>query len=527
MGTKENKSTKIILTVLISLLVLVIAVTAFVLVSGKMKADNYTAAIKEAEKYLAENNYEQAIIQYRNAIAIDPKQEDAYLALADIYLEQENISKARAVLKKGYDVTGSKKLKRRLSLIENQTLETKVAEAAEEAAEEIDLSTASQDIAWDTSFVQKIINYTFDDYKNEFGQVVSAETDEEGYLEIRHEKLNAICYYRNTSDNNEIVDGTKKLPYASAMPEKITLDSLSMLFRNFEGGVSLTRMQLLLGERVEPKLQNELSYIESQEENLIVRFGTDSAGNIVSPSAWNELVLPLANKKKAEDNTMEGVVVDAVTGKGVVNAELTFELKNSSGQDVKETTDSRGAFRAELEAGEYEITVKASGYISETFTFTVEKGRSYSGVQFVISPELSGEARIVLEWNAEPRDLDSHLTGSTDSGKDIHVFFGNKKESSGSSVIAELDLDDTDGYGPETTTIHDLNGVYTFTVKDFTGSGRMAQNGATVKIYLPGQSPVVVELDNASTSVDNIWTVCRIDHGQLEVVNTAGTNSGF
>lgn len=517
METKETKSTKIILAVLAGLLVLVIAVVSFVLVSGKMKENHYEASIKEAEKYLAENNYEQAIVEYQNAISIDPDKDDAYLALADIYVEQENVSKARSILKKGYKVTGSVRLQRRLNLLEKQTLTGKT----EEDTEEIDLAAASQNIAWDTSFLQKIVNYTFDDYKNEFGRVVSTKMDDEGYLEVRHDKLDAVCYYKNTSDNKKIVDNSKKVPYATAMPAKITLDSLGILFRNFEGGASLARMQMLFGERIKPKTLEGTSYIESKEEDLIARLGTDSEGNIISPNSWNELLLPLANEKKNTDGTLEGVVVDAVSGKGVAGAALTFEPKDSSHQTITETTDSRGAFRVELEADDYEITVEASGYIAEVFTFTIEKNKSYSGEQFVISPELSGEARIVLEWNAEPTDLDSYLDGSTDSGENFRIYYGSKKAYAGDSVVAELDLDDTDGYGPETTTIHDLDGVYTFTVVDFTGSGTMAEKGATVKIYLPGQAPVAVQLD-AGSGVDNVWSVCEIDHGKLEVLNRAG-----
>lgn len=522
MESKENRRTKIVLIILTSLLVLVIAVVAFVLVSGKMKESKYTATIEEAQKYLAENNYEQAIVEYKNAISIDPDKEEPYLALADIYIEQENISKARSILKKGYEMTESARIQRKLNVLETQTLAGKTGEGAEE----IDLATASQNIAWDTSFIQKIINYTFEDYKNEFGQVVSADMDDDGYLEVRHDKLDAICYYKNTSDNKEIVDNSKKIPFASGMPAKITLDSLGILFRNFDGGASLNRMQMLFGERVEPKTLEGTIYIENKEEDLIARIGTDSEGNIISPNSWNELILPLANEKKTSEGTLEGVVVDAVTGKGVTNATLTFKPKSSSHQTVTENTDSKGAFRAELEADNYEITIQATGYIKEVFTFTVEKGKSYSGEQFVISPELSGEARIVLEWNAQPTDLDSHLEGQTDGGSNISISYANKKASSGGSTIAELDLDDRDGYGPETTTIYDLNGVYTFSVVDFLHTGTMAQNGATVKIYLPGQDPTVVQL-GASSGVDNVWTVCRIDHGRLEVLNTAGSENDF
>lgn len=523
MQTKENKTVKIILVVLMALLVIIIAGIAFVAVHGKMKENNYTAAIQEAQKYLAENNYEQAIIQYQNAISIDPEEDDAYLALAELYMEQEDVSKARSILRKGAGQTGSSRIRSMLSTLESKTLAGKMED---KVGEQMDLARASQDIAWDTSFVQKIVNYTFDDYKREFGRVVSAKMNGDGYLEIRHTKLSAICYYRNTSDNKKVIDTARKMPYATGMPEKITLDSLGILFRNFEGGASLNRIQMLFGERVRPKTLEGTPYIESKEEDLIARLGTDKNGNITSPTSWNELILPMANQKKVSAGTMAGVVVDAVSGKGVADAQITFKPSNASHETVKEMTDSSGAFRVELEADDYEITVKAKGYISEEFVFRIEKGKSYSGEQFVISPELSGEARIVLEWGAEPTDLDSHLQGTPDGGDRIHVFFEEQEGLSRGSVAAELDLDDTDGYGPETTTIHNLNGVYTFSVVDYLETGTMAQNGAVVKVYLPGQAPVVIQLEPDS-GVDNIWTVCKIDHGKLEILNRAGSVRDF
>ncbi len=520
METKESKKTKIILAVLSGLLVLVLAVIGFVLVSGKMKENNYTAAIKEAQKYLADHNYEQAVIQYENAISINPEEEEGYLALADIYVEQEKISKARSILRRGYEQTGSARIQRTLNDLETRTLAGRAGE--EKADRQIDLATASQDIAWDTSFIQKIVSYTFDDYKREFGSVVSSEKNKDGYLEVRHSKLNATCYYRNTSDNKEIVDEGKKIPLAAGMPEKITLDSLGILFRNFDGGASLNRMQMLFGERVKPETLEGSPYIEDREEDLIARIGTDNNGNVTDSSSWNELILPLANQKKAAGGTVEGVVLDAVTGKGVANASLTFRPKEASAETVTEKTDARGVFRAKLTPADYEIEVKAQGYIAEVFTLTVEKGKTCSGEQFVISPELSGEARIVLEWGAEPLDLDSHLTGSASGGSNIHVYYASQQASFGGTKIAELDLDDTDGYGPETTTIYDLQGTYTFTVVDFQSTGTMASNGATVKVYLPGQSPVVISLDSGR-GVDNVWDVCRISGGKVEVLNTAGS----
>ncbi len=512
---------KMLLIILTGILVAVVAVGAVILVNGQMKEKSYKEAISNGEKYLADNNYEDAIVQYKKAISVNPKDEEAYLALADIYVEQEAPSKARSILKKGFELTGSAKIELMLNRLTNQTFETSdlVSKNVEDA--DIDLSTASANMGWNTSLMQKAEVFCFDDYKNEFGMVASAKMDDEGYLEVEHSGLDGICYYRNTNENKNIVDENRKLPAAEGMPEKISFHSLDSLFRNFEGGASLERLQMLIGERVEPQKAGDMTYIEAIMEDCIIRIETDENGNIISPNAWNEVVLLNANKIDTKAGTISGIVVDAVTGDGVNNAKITFKPKNTSLETETVTTSGDGTFSAELEADEYAVTVTASDYISEEFIFVMEEGKNYSGETFVISPKLaSGSARIVLEWNAEPQDLDSYLIGETDSGTDVFVNWTQKQVKSDGNVIAELDLDDTNGYGPETITINDLNGVYQYTVVDYRVTYTLQQYGATVKVYLPGKAPETITIDPGA-GVENVWNVCEIDHGELKILNSA------
>lgn len=526
-GRSGNKL-NILLSVLAGLLVIIIAVGAFFLVSGSMKEKNYSEAIKSAEKYLAANNYEDAIVQYKKAISVNPKEEDAYLKLAEVYVEQEETSKAKAILRKGLKETSSFKIRRMLSSLNAQNLVATIDNEGEEKQElAIDLTTASQNIAWNTSFMQKIVSFTFDDFKDEFGSVTSAAINDDGYLEVVHAGLDGICYYRNTEDNKEIVDMSRKTPYPAGMPEKISLNSLGVMFRNFEGGVSINRLQMFFGEKVEPKTAESRFYVQTSTEDCIFHIETDSSGNIISPDAWNEIILVNANQGKVKAGSLSGVVVDAVDGEGVENAVLTFKPTKKSIKEKETKTGAQGTFSIELEPDVYTIVITADDYIEEEFIFEIEDGKSYNGVQFTISPELAkGTARIVLEWNAEPQDLDSYLIGDTDKGSDVFVSYRQKQAKSGSDVIAELDLDDMNGYGPETTTIYDLNGVYEFQVADFRRTGTMKQYGATVKVYLPGKEPVTITIDSGA-DVKDIWIVCEIDHGKLNIINEAPATDNF
>ena len=71
-----------------------------------------------ADKYIAELDYEEAIIAYQEAINIEPKCIEAYLGLADIYVIMEDYEEAINILEQGYAVTGKDLLIRRKEEIE-------------------------------------------------------------------------------------------------------------------------------------------------------------------------------------------------------------------------------------------------------------------------------------------------------------------------------------------------------------------------------------------------------------------------
>ena len=68
-------------------------------------------------RYLEEGNYEEAILAFTAAIEIDPKQAEAYVGLADVYIEQGAYEKAQEVLENGLKLVG-----------ENQKIKDKIAD---------------------------------------------------------------------------------------------------------------------------------------------------------------------------------------------------------------------------------------------------------------------------------------------------------------------------------------------------------------------------------------------------------------
>ena len=230
---------------------------------------------------------------------------------------------------------------------------------------------------------------------------------------------------------------------------------------------------------------------------------------------------PTTEEPTAAPCEIKGKVVDATNGNAVEGVELTIYPDGNSFDKQYTTTGSDGAYSFVVDAGQtYTVETYKEGYISESTSITLGDNDTILEKDLTISPEMrSGEIRIVLTWGEKPSDLDSYLTGTSSDGTYVNCNFTNKyaRDSSGNEIV-NLDVDDTSGYGPETTTLSDVNGVYNFYVDDYTNSGTMGALGeATVKIYSDGA--LLHTLTIPASAVDR-WDVCTIDHGVIQIINS-------
>ncbi len=137
---------------------------------------------------------------------------------------------------------------------------------------------------------------------------------------------------------------------------------------------------------------------------------------------------------------------------------------------------------------------------------------------FSMSPILpEGTMRLVLNWGAQPRDLDANLQTPEIDGQTYHVYYQTGSRGSLTNLLfAGLDHDSTNGFGPETITITEFfEGTYTYYVHKYAGIGNIAGSGATVKIYTEtGLSQTVLA---PTTGNGDFWMVCTIDGTTHEV----------
>ncbi|MCT4705409.1 Ig-like domain-containing protein [Enterobacteriaceae bacterium H16N7] len=193
------------------------------------------------------------------------------------------------------------------------------------------------------------------------------------------------------------------------------------------------------------------------------------------------------------------------------------------------TSGSDGTYSiANVPQGIYYIRASLTGFI------TLEQSLDLSEVttlqkNIVLSPSLNGKAaRIILTWDAEPKDLDAYLrVPSADNPKSLITVSGVNKAPSGAD--ATLDRDDRNGYGPETITISDFHrgGVYCYSVSRYSSTPKV-YTGAMVQLYLSDGTSRTFRIEDTTPPGANAaaWTVFRIDTRAEQFIVTPDNRIG-
>lgn len=214
-------------------------------------------------------------------------------------------------------------------------------------------------------------------------------------------------------------------------------------------------------------------------------------------TVYNETLLMIGRNGEDGVGTVTGELKDALTGLPI--QDMTYNIRedwnNTTGTVLETGTFDASTYELSLNPGNYTLEIIKENYITNHINIAVvlDETKTYN---VTLSPENSSidadNLRIVLTWGEYPWDLDSHLYGKdklTDSDV-FHTCYWAKNYYQGSTAIAKLDVDDTTSYGPETTTIYELNDdmKYSYYVHDFTNgysssSTAMAASGAKVQVY--------------------------------------------
>ena len=216
-------------------------------------------------------------------------------------------------------------------------------------------------------------------------------------------------------------------------------------------------------------------------------------------------------------------VVNATTNRPIPKAKLKMKATN-----VVHDSDDNGEHNfANRPNRGTQIETSSPGFVAQTR----EVDEASPEMVVALSPELkSGEMRIVLSWGATPRDLDSYLLAYPTGQSSYRIHFRFKAR----LPEAKLDVDATNGKGPETITLTGLSaGRYVYRVYDYTNKNsatpallnpEIKTSNAVVTFYQPGKDPVSFQ-PPGNVPNDLTWNVFsfEIDSAGKITVTTQGT----
>ena len=215
---------------------------------------------------------------------------------------------------------------------------------------------------------------------------------------------------------------------------------------------------------------------------------------------------------------ISGVVTNAVDGSLLEGVSVTIDEKSTMTNDVGEYE-----FYLSVESGIYDVSSILDLFCPYEGYFEILNDNESSAFtyNFSLSPfPKPGEIRMVLNWGPTPRDMDSHLKTPQIEGEVYHLMYNNRG-STDSAPYATLDVDDTDGYGPETMTIKQpFSGTYVYYIYQYSSTGSLQESGASIQIF---NSPTCdgERIQVPKEGSGRYWYVCNIDgdSGDIIVVN--------
>ncbi len=193
-----------------------------------------------------------------------------------------------------------------------------------------------------------------------------------------------------------------------------------------------------------------------------------------------------------------------VKDKTIANAQVIFQKNGETSVPVYTNQSGKVNIPSEYKDDpNLTIIIKKEGYS------TLVSKCACGGLTYAISPvmqELDG-LRIVLSWGNSPLDIDSHLSYP---GGYICYY---KKDAS----MTNLDVDDTDSYGPETITITKkiagkkyVYAVHDFSDRDLADNSNLS-NISSAKVFVYVGNTLIKTYKMPTGQKGNIWIPFTID----------------
>lgn len=497
--------------------VLAIAVIAIILIKSNTSTGTYNSKMAKAEKYLANNNYADAIELYNDAIMQDPSNTEAYIKLAEIYLKINDYNLALNIAQQGFLTT------------QNAELEKMLNKIYELMGEQANGNNGAIDVNY--TVIQNITSGSYNTLESAYGKgQISSSSDA---VKVNFSSNNMDVFYDKTT-----VDANSGNPKDNSKVLYVVINDPKLLINNYGGYLSVKTVTELFQTTVQVQKVDGRQCVVFEYMNSQIAIECDDDGNVVSTAPYIKIV-PNADNYDSELNGLkgnaEGTIKDS-TGNGITSAHIAVRegTNMKTGTVVYETnTDKNGKYSlSNLKEGKYTVCVSKKGYTDQYFNVTISRGITVANQDYTMSgtSDISGDYKFVLEWNGTPGDLDLHVAGMTEARTYVQIYgYGgrNMSVSENGNIIAQLDKNVTNGDGSETVTISGtgITGRYTVHIHDQTNrrdgnATALSNSQAVLKVYIPGESsPRVFNVPTGKKGT--CWCPCVIDN--LKFIDTPDT----
>ena len=181
-----------------------------------------------------------------------------------------------------------------------------------------------------------------------------------------------------------------------------------------------------------------------------------------------------------------------------------------------------------LSTGDYRVHTTLDGYYESDIDISVD-GEEPQTINVYMSKETTEDnVQIVLTWNDAIPDMDSHTKVYNQNGNLLgHVSFRDKNYYQDDMLVVNLDVDDTNYQGPETTTINKTyNNKYLFYVHRWSGGFDITASSCNVKVYDKGRLLQDINMPTGTYTEDyTYWNVLTYDFltNRITINNTITT----
>jgi len=205
--TEKKKGNKKIIIVLIAAALLILIVGGYFVINGSSDKteNNYEKTLDQGNKYLESMDYEKAELEFLDAINIEPKVEEAYVELAELYVVWGKPEEAKKIVAEGIANVPTEK-------------QQKLPEKEEETAEYQGYTWVTEPTieADDIYYVRSVLGgtscYNLSDIQKESDYAVIKEGDNLGLIDLIG-KLKAPLEYDNISGKNIYLLSRKEAKY--------------------------------------------------------------------------------------------------------------------------------------------------------------------------------------------------------------------------------------------------------------------------------------------------------------------------